>query len=430
MMDLRARFGQMLPLAVVGGALVGLLIAFALSLGTASRQFEHALIAQQQASSAADIARDAGTRSAAALAQSLTQYRDLIAAEGRYLTPAERPAQEMEMRRAEDLAAMAPILGQRARLTAMVRPIAVEEAREVSVARAELDRERRDTIALGVLLAAMAFAAAAFGARQLLGANRILTAELAARTAAIRAVDRSRRLFFAKASHELRTPVTAIRIAAEVALESGGPACQTLADIVAQAGFLDHRIADMLALAQADEGGGECGGEGGGAPRLSLVRGDLAAAIDLALMQAGAYARAIDVGLVWDRPADPIPVLLDARRLGQAILTVIDNGLKFSDPGASLAIDCKCEDGRAIVTIADSGPGVLARDLPLIFDAYYQADDGRLRGGTGLGLALARWVVEGHGGVVHAENLGHAEDGGGGLHGCRIVIALPLAAAA
>lgn len=424
MMDLRARFGQLLPLAVVGGALVGLLIAFALSLGTASRQFEHALIAQQQASSVADIVRDAGTRRADALAQSLTQYRDLIAAEGRYLTPAERPAQEMEMRRAEDLAAMAPILGQRARLTAMVRLIAVEEAREVSIARAELDRERRDTIALGVLLAAMAFAAAAFGARQLLGANRILTAELAARTAAIRAVDRSRRLFFAKASHELRTPVTAIRVAAEVALESGGPACQTLADIVAQAGFLDHRIADMLALAQADEGGGE----GGGVPRLSLVRSDLAAAIDLALMQAGAYARAIDVGLVWDRPADPIPVLLDARWLGQAILTVIDNGLKFSDPGASLAIDCKCEDGRAIVTITDSGPGVLPRDLPLIFDAYYQADEGRLRGGTGLGLALARWVVEGHGGVVHAENLGRAEDGG--LHGCRIVIALPLAAAA
>jgi len=293
----------------------------------------------------------------------------------------------------------------------MVKAINRDEVREVSIARADLDRVRRDTIALGVLLAAMALAATLFGAGQLLGANRILTAELAARTAAIEAVDRSRRLFFAKASHELRTPVTAIRTLAEVALESGAPVGQTLTDIVAQAGFLDHRIADMLALAQAGEGG----------PRLSTVCGDLVVAIDAALAQAGAYARAIEVGLVWDRPAGAVPVALDARWLGQAILTVIDNGLKFSDPGAALVIGCAVEDARAVITIADSGPGVLPRDLPRIFDAYYQSDEGRLRGGTGLGLALARWVVEAHGGAIHAENRGDAQ------RGCRIVIALPLA---
>jgi len=253
----------------------------------------------------------------------------------------------------------------------------------------------------------MALAATLFGAGQLLGANRILTAELAARTAAIEAVDRSRRLFFAKASHELRTPVTAIRTLAEVALESGAPVGQTLTDIVAQAGFLDHRIADMLALAQAGEGG----------PRLSTVCGDLVVAIDAALAQAGAYARAIEVGLVWDRPAGAVPVALDARWLGQAILTVIDNGLKFSDPGGVLAIAWQATPQVIELRISDSGPGILPRALPRVFDAYYQAEAGRMRGGTGLGLALARWVAEQHHGQIHAENLS--------CGGCCIVMALP-----
>jgi len=401
------RPGLIWPFLVLGTAQIGLLIAFALSLNAASREFEHALIAQQQAAVVAEIARDADTRSGAVLAQSLTAYRDLIAAEGRFVQASDQPAQALEIRRAADLAALAQVPGQRATLTATVAAINRDEAREVVVARARLDGVRHNTLALGVLLAAVALAASVSGARQLLGANRVLTAQVAERTAAIEAVDRSRRLFFAKASHELRTPVTAIRTLAEVALESGAPTHRALTDIVAQAGFLDHRIADMLALARAGEG----------EPALTMVSADLVAVIDAALAQAAAYAAAIEVALVWHAPA-AINAAFDARWLGQAILTVIDNGLKFSDPGAQLLIECVARDMHAVITIADSGPGVLPRDLPRIFDAYYQSDEGRLRGGTGLGLALARWVAEAHGGTIHAEN----RAGGG----CCVVITLPL----
>jgi signal transduction histidine kinase len=397
--------GLRVALGVIGVALAGLLVAFALSLGAASRRFEHALIAQQQQALVADIARDADTRGAGALAQSLTTYRDLIAAEGNWLSPAEREGQDAEMRRADQLAAMAHVPAERARLAAMVKAIAADEAIEVAHARADLDHERHEAIALAVLLALAAMGAALWGARQLVGANRILTAELAERRAELAAVDASRRLFFAKASHELRTPVTAIRTLAEVALERC-VADPGFGDIVAQAGFLDHRIAEMLALAQADD-----------TPRLALAPGDLAEAIDGAVAQAGAYARAIEVAIDWPRPAEPVPVTLDRRWMGQAILTVIDNGLKFSDPGGVLAIACTRAGDRVVVTVTDRGPGVLPHDLPRIFDAYYQADAGRLRGGTGLGLALARWVVEAHGGTIHAENQ---------EVGCRIVIEMPL----
>jgi signal transduction histidine kinase len=88
----------------------------------------------------------------------------------------------------------------------MVRAIDSDEQHEVAAARADLTSIRRDTILLGALLALTALGAAAVGLIQLQRANRDLAGEVAARTADLRAIDQSRRLFFAKASHELRTP--------------------------------------------------------------------------------------------------------------------------------------------------------------------------------------------------------------------------------
>ena len=388
-------------IVVMIGLMAALLVAFALSLGAAQRQFEHALIAQQQATLVAGIARDAATMDADALQRGLAAYRRSIAAERRYL-PGE-VADGGEVRRAAALAAMAPVLADRGQVAALVRQIAAAEAREVAQAREDLNARRRRTMVWGAGLALAAVVAVAAGTWQIARANRDLSAEVAARTAELRHIDQSRRLFFAQASHELRTPVTAIRVLAEVS----GQGDPVLADIVAQAHFLGHRIDEMLALAKAAEG----------RPELAMTPCDLHAVLADAVAQALPFARSVGVEIAVAPCTEALTALADPRWLTQAILTVIDNGLKFSDPGGVLAIAWQATPQVIELRISDSGPGILPRALPRVFDAYYQAEAGRMRGGTGLGLALARWVVEQHRGQIHAENL----SGGG----CCIVMALP-----
>ena len=95
------------------------------------------------------------------------------------------------------------------------------------------------------------------------------------------------------------------------------------------------------------------------------------------------------MAIVQNLPPMPVMARADQRWLTQALLAVIDNGLKFSDPGMALELALTQAGERAIITVSDSGPGILPREAPRIFDAYYQAEAGQMRGGTGLGLALA-----------------------------------------
>jgi signal transduction histidine kinase len=395
----------MAPMAGLILAVIGSLVAFAMSLSSVSRQFEHARIAQQQAALVEGIADNADRIGAEDLGHRMAAYRDLIIEEGRLIGAREAPQQALELQRAQQIMILAGRADDRSRLSALVRSIAQSEQGEVAQARADLYRTRRDTLLLGAVLAMAAVVATVIGTLQWRRANRDLASQVAARTAELHAVDQSRRLFFAKASHELRTPVTAIRTIAEVALDGHGAA--PLQDIVAQTRFLGHRIDDMLALAGAAEG----------RPSLTLAPCDLAGVLNDAAAQGLPYARSMDVGIEQVVPAGPVVAMADPRWLTQAMVAIIDNALKFSDPGAGVELSLERHDARAVITIADHGPGVLPRELPRIFDAYYQADAGRMRGGTGLGLALARWVVEQHGGTIHAEN----------HKGCRIVMALPLA---
>jgi len=413
MSDMVSRAGSsrfVLLFVATSAAICGLLLAFTLSLLAASRQFEHALIAQRQAELVEGIARDGDSVNAQALHQSLEAYRGLIQQEQQFLTTGERQRQSAEVSRAAELSALAGVPAERRRLVAMVKAIAQDEQQEVTTARAELYRMRRDTITLGLLLALGALGASLIGAIQLRRSNRDLAGEVMARTAELRAIDQSRRLFFAKASHELRTPVTAIRALAEVALDHDGSAATTLRDIVAQTAFLEHRIEEMLALSSAAEG----------RPNMTFVPCDLGRVLDAAAAQALPYARSIGVTIALSQPSVALAAMGDPRWLAQAVLAIIDNGLKFSDPDSVLDVLLTASASNAAITISDCGPGILPRELPRIFDAYYQAEAGKTRGGTGLGLALARWVIERHGGTIHAENREGA--------GCRIVIGLPLIA--
>ncbi|MGY6550644.1 MAG: sensor histidine kinase [Erythrobacter sp.] len=247
------------------------------------------------------------------------------------------------------------------------------------------------------------------------------TSELERANADLAAVDQRRRLFLAKVSHELRTPVTAIRGEAEVSLRHDGPQAdrrEALAQIEQTALFLQRRLDDLMVLAKADDA------------QLPLASGlvDPFTIARRAGAVAAAYARASEVEIVMralpPQDAPPIAVCSDPDRLQQAFAAVLDNAIKFSPPGAAITITGQIDDGAATVMITDQGPGVGLTELAQIFDPYVQGDSGRALGGTGLGLSLARWIIEAYGGEISARSGCAKHEGAEGL--C-VIFRLPIA---
>lgn len=406
--------GDRLPLTAAFALLASIATLAALFLHTADQGatlFDRAALSQAQFGDVLAIHAAAQSGDAPTLATALARYRADIVAE-RGLVGADGPHDERI-----DAAAMAALAGaQPPRLAALSRLVALAAARE----RAEADVTARQMAALrsrsrrfALLLAACAALSALAGAAGLRLANRRLERAVADRTARLVGVDASRRLFFAKVSHELRTPVTVMRGEAEVALATGhrDTAALRLAlrEVVMQSEQLDRRIGELLALSQAEDG--------------KLMLDD--APLDLAGIVAGAVARthrhaaSHGVRLAATTAAD-VPMRGDARWLEQALVAVIDNAIKFSGDGDVVDVGLIRHGARAEIAIADRGCGSLPDALPRLFDAYYQTDEGRARGGSGLGLALVRWVAERHGGTARAA----ARDGGG----CVVTLALPVTA--
>ena len=412
----------LLPAVLFGGlvaALAALLIAFTLTSRLADRQFDLARLSERQSAAVTRITTliDAGAPPPALLG-ALDEAAALIRAEQRLTSADELEAARVtaELIRLDQLRRLALAPQERKAVRRLATGIEQREAREVDQARARLVGLHGRATVLATLLAALVLACAGAGAWLLAKRNRQLRDEVMARTRQVEAVDASRRLFFAKTSHELRTPVQAIRAQAEIALADPGlPAAElreTLDHVLAGTVSLGHRIDELLGLASADNG------------QLQLRREatDLAEVIATALDECAALARSVECTLAFDAPDQPVPLRADARWLRQALIAVIENGLKFSPMGGQLGISLSLTGDRATIIVTDHGPGVVESDLPRIFDAFYQAEAGRSRGGNGLGLALARWVVEQHGGAIRAANLVAG--------GCAVTIVLPLEAAA
>ncbi|HEY0271337.1 MAG TPA: HAMP domain-containing sensor histidine kinase [Sphingomonas sp.] len=235
-------------------------------------------------------------------------------------------------------------------------------------------------------------------------ANRFLESQVAERTAALArqnerlaAIDATRRRFFSQVGHELRTPVTVIRGEAEVVLRdaaaSAGRLREALDHIVTNGAFLGRRIDDLLAVARAEDGRLTIGHE-----RVDLV--EVARAVERI---AAPYAASAGITLTVETPDGSLPVDGDASWLQQALLALIDNAVRHAAHGGGgiiLSVGRARDAIQAIV--ADDGPGVSAELLPRLFDAWSQADGAS--GGSGLGLAVARWVAHAHGGTIAAAN--------------------------
>ncbi|WP_189338627.1 sensor histidine kinase [Sphingobium sp. SCG-1] len=239
------------------------------------------------------------------------------------------------------------------------------------------------------------------------------TAELSDQLARLAEIDASRRLFFAQVSHELRTPLTVVLGEAETALRDLDAAPVRLRDalqhILANGQFAHRRLEDLLGLARAQDG------------KLTLQRDDvdLRKIMQASCVQAESYARSSGLTILSESPDMVIGVKGDASWLQQALLALVDNAIKYASEGGVIRMSLVHDASLARLSVFDDGPGVADHELPRLFETYHQASANRRRGGSGLGLAVARWVIQSHQGTISAKNCAQ-----GGL---AILIELPLA---
>jgi heavy metal sensor kinase len=220
--------------------------------------------------------------------------------------------------------------------------------------------------------------------------------------------------FTADASHELRAPVSLIRTTAEIAaMNRDRPATEYLTaldEIQEEAERTSQVVDSLMLLARADSA----------KETLECVSVDAATVVRNAAEQGERLARSRGVGFVLKLPADAIPVHADPDSLRRALLILMDNAAKYTPEGGSIEVGLERRDGQAVAYVSDTGIGIAEADLPHVFDRFWRADKARSReqGGAGLGLSIAKWIVDIHGGTLTARS----EPGKGSVFEVRLGI--------
>jgi two-component system OmpR family sensor kinase len=210
------------------------------------------------------------------------------------------------------------------------------------------------------------------------------------------ALTRQRR-FAADASHELRTPLTSIsghaRMLDEWALEEDPKmAKRSVGAIRQEAGRMRDLVESLLALSRGDEG-----------VPMEVGRHDLAAVAEEALQTARAAANG-KVSVEYLPPGREVEATFDRDRVLQVASILLDNAVKYTPEGGSVAVRVWEKDEQARLEVSDTGVGISEDQLPLIFERFYRADSARTEGGAGLGLSIARQIVESHGGRIETQS--------------------------
>jgi signal transduction histidine kinase len=218
-----------------------------------------------------------------------------------------------------------------------------------------------------------------------------LAQTLNAMLARIRTAVAQQRRLVDDASHELRTPLAAMRSEIDVSLRADelDPAARaTLESVREEVDRLARIVDDLLTLASVDEHG----------VTLATEQVDLGNVAARAV--AGMRPMAERASIQLEIACEPTIVAADPERMRQAIGNIVENAVKFSPQGGSVAVRTSANGAGANVSVADEGPGIAAADREHIFDRFYRADDARGRGGSGLGLAIAQEIVRAHGGQI------------------------------
>jgi signal transduction histidine kinase len=214
------------------------------------------------------------------------------------------------------------------------------------------------------------------------------------------ASDQARRQLLADVSHELMTPLTAMRGYVETLSmpevqiddETGRRYLTIVAD---ETHRLERIIGDLLDLARLEGGGGA----------LKREAVEVAGLFDRVAARHERELRERRVTLVQDVAENAAQVFGDPDRLEQALQNLAANALRHTEDGGQITLEAAAGDGAVRLRVRDSGPGIAPEHLPLIFDRFYKVDAARkASGGSGLGLSIVRAIVQRHGGTITANN--------------------------
>lgn len=217
----------------------------------------------------------------------------------------------------------------------------------------------------------------------------------------LRRLEAIRRDFVANVSHEIKTPISAIKAAIETLIEDpqmpAAPRQQFTGVIARQADRLDNIVEDLLSLARLEQEGTQ--------PTKELESHELGPVIDAALESCAANAAARSITLV--QSIDPVTARCVPNLLEQAVVNLVDNAIKYSPEHTEVRIAARRRGQEIILSVADRGRGIEAEHLPRVFERFYRTDRARSRalGGTGLGLSIVKHVAEVHGGRTGVESV-------------------------
>jgi len=226
-------------------------------------------------------------------------------------------------------------------------------------------------------------------------------------------LDNSRSQFVSNASHELKTPLSTIKILIETLLYQDpldpGMAKEFMTDVNKEIDRLNRIVSDLLTLVNIDSG-----------MKMNLADLDIGALLQEQVKRLAPLAR--ENGIELDCAVkETLEVNGDALKLQQVVYNIIDNAIKYTPRGGEVHCTLTRSGRKAVIQVSDTGVGIPAEDLPHIFDRFYRVDKARSRetGGTGLGLSIVKQFVLLHGGTIDAKStVGQ---------GTTFVIELPLA---
>jgi len=217
----------------------------------------------------------------------------------------------------------------------------------------------------------------------------------------LRRLENIRREFVANVSHELKTPITAIKGFVETlrdgAVKNPEDAERFLAIIDKHVGRLEAIVEDLLSLSRIEQGA-----EQGEIERIdSRISEILRTAVQVCHIRAD--AKQIQIAITCP---EEVRARVDPPLLEQAVVNLLDNAIKYSDEGSSVRVEVSCVGHEMVISVRDQGCGIEKKHLARLFERFYRVDKARSRqlGGTGLGLAIAKHIVQAHSGRLTVES--------------------------